>query len=148
MVGAVAADLDAQRGDLAQAAEVGLRRGRAGHVLPRPLRQHGVAEWIIEPHVDARRAADAVAGDAEARQRAQHGFFQPVHVFLDEDAAPPQVDQRVRHHLVGAVVGDLPAAVGGHHVRRGLGDEVLHRLEGGGVVRAAQETDLHLLLIK
>jgi hypothetical protein len=56
-----------------------------------------------------------VAGDAEARQRADRRLLQPVHVFLDEDAVPLQVDQRVGHHLAGAVVGHLPAAVGGHH---------------------------------
>ena len=57
--------------------------------------------------------AHAMAGDAAVGQRAQHRLLQAVHVFLDEVAAPAQVDQRIGHDLSGAVVGDLAAAVGG-----------------------------------
>jgi hypothetical protein len=48
-------------------------------------------------------------------QRADHRIFQPVHIFLDEVAQALQIQQRIGHHLTGAVVGHLAAAVGGHH---------------------------------
>ena len=53
-------------------------------------------------------AGNPVACDAEVRQRADHGLFDAVDVFLDEIARALQVDQRVGHHLTGAVEGDLP----------------------------------------
>ena len=49
------------------------------------------------------------------QQRADHGFLDAVDVFLDEVARALQVQQRVGHHLPGAVVRHLPAAVGRHH---------------------------------
>ena len=48
-------------------------------------------------------------------QRADHGFFHAVDVFLDVVARALQVDERVGHHLPRPVEGDLPAAIGGDH---------------------------------
>jgi hypothetical protein len=56
-----------------------------------------------------------VAGDAEMIQRADHRIFQPVHIFFDEVAHALQIQQRIGHHLTGAVIGHLAAAIGGHH---------------------------------
>jgi len=62
VIGAVAAHLDAQGGDLAQAAErvIGWR-GSA---------ERGVRERISEAHIDARRADHAMPRHSEVRQRA------------------------------------------------------------------------------
>jgi hypothetical protein len=64
VVRAVPRDLDAQRGDLAQADERVLPRGDRG--------QHRMVEGVGQAHVDARRAAHAVAGHAHPGQGAQH----------------------------------------------------------------------------
>jgi uncharacterized protein len=56
-----------------------------------------------------------VAGDAKVIQRANHGFFHPKNVFFNKVARAPQIDQRVGHHLAGAVKSHLPAAVGLNH---------------------------------
>ena len=61
------------------------------------------------------RTRDLVAGDAEMVQRADHGFFHAVDVFLDVVARALQVDERVGDHLPRPVEGDLPAAIGGDH---------------------------------
>ncbi len=130
VVGAVARDLDAERGDLAQAGKIGAGHGCRRIGLLRALGQQGVAARIVQPHVDARRAGHPVARDAEMRERADRGLFHAVDVFLHVVAGAPQIDERIGHHLPGAVEGDLPAAVGGDH-----GDVA----RGQQVVRAARE---------
>ena len=56
-----------------------------------------------------------MAGHAEMRERANHRLFEPVHIFLDVATRALQVHHRIGHHLPGAVVSDLPAAVALHH---------------------------------
>ena len=68
--------LDAERGDLAEAAE------RIARVGQRPGKRR-VAERIVEPHVDAGRAGHAVAGDAVALEHLQQRCFEAEHVLLD-----------------------------------------------------------------
>src|SRR5512147_2754066 len=59
VVGAVPRDLDAQRGDLAQALE---------RIAPRPGARR-MAVWIGELDVDARRPGNPLSGDAKALER-------------------------------------------------------------------------------
>ena len=73
-----------------------------------------MAEGVVQAHVDAWRASDAVACDAVFAQRVDQRGFDAEDVFLDVDRQPPQVHQRIGHHLPRAVVGDLAAAVGAH----------------------------------
>ena len=105
MVGAVAADLDAQGGDLAKAVE-------GVFALRHPA---GVRKRVGQPDVDAGRTRHTVAGYAHRSQRLQHRLFQPVDVLFHVVASPLQVHQRVGHHLAWAVVSHLPATVGGGH---------------------------------
>ena len=98
-----------------------------------------MAEGVIQPHVHARRARHAVAGDAEVRQRADHRLLQPVHVFLDEVAARLQVDQRIRYHLPRPVVSHLPAAIRGHH------RDVARHQHMLGLARQAEREDWRML---
>ena len=107
VIGPMPAHLDADRGDLGEPCE---RLGAGARRL-----QHGVAERIVEPDVDAGLAAHAMAGDAVGLERLQERLLEPEHVFLDVDAEPAQVDQRIGDDLAGAVVRDLAAAVGVHH---------------------------------
>ena len=128
VVSAMPADLDAKRGDFAEAAKrvVRLRWPAQGSVRKR----------IVPPHVDARRAGHAMTCHAKVRQRANNGFFQPVDVLLDVVASAFQVHQRIGHDLAGAVVGDLAAAVGRHH------RDVARREQVPGLTRQAlRETD-------
>ncbi|MNV79112.1 hypothetical protein D3C71_1726460 [compost metagenome] len=74
-----------------------------------------MAVWVIQPDVDARRTAHAVACHSKVRQCADHRLFHAVDVLLDEVARALQVDQRVGHHLARAVIGDLSPPVGGDH---------------------------------
>ena len=103
----MAADLDAQRGDLAQAAKGVGRQARAG--------QCSVRVRVVQPHINARGAGYAVTRHAKVRQGFDHGLFNPVDIFLDVIARALQIDQRISHHLAWAVVGHLPAPVALHH---------------------------------
>ncbi len=62
----------------------------------------GVAERIGEPDIDPGLAAHAVAGDGVALERLQQRLLEPVDVFLDVDAEPAQVDQRIGDDLARA----------------------------------------------
>ncbi|ODS91985.1 MAG: hypothetical protein ABS45_09410 [Comamonas sp. SCN 65-56] len=113
----MAADLDAERSDLADIGEIRSGSRAADGSVPRPLREHGVAAWITQAHVNARRPGNAMTGDAVIAQGANHGFLKLMNVFLDTipPASAAQIDQRVSHHLTGAVVSHLPPAVGSYN---------------------------------
>ena len=113
VVGAVAADLDAQCRDFSQPGEVRHGAGTARRAFLGALGQHGVAVGVMKAHIDARCAVHAVARDAVVGQGADDGFLEAVHIFFDVVARALQVQQRVGHYLAGAVVGDLAAPVGG-----------------------------------
>ncbi|MCY1366846.1 hypothetical protein D9M69_537540 [compost metagenome] len=115
MVRAVAADLDAQRSDLAQAGEIGIDSGLAFPPFLWTLWQQRMAARVVQPHVNAGRTGHAVAGHAEVVQCADHRLFDAVDVFLDEVTGALQIDQRVGHYLARAVVSHLTTAVGFHH---------------------------------
>jgi len=117
VVAAVAVHLDAERADLAQAAERVAAGCRAG--------QRRVRERIVEPHIDAGRAGDPMSGHVPVRERADHRFFEPVGIFLDVVARALQVGQRIGHELARAVVGHLAAAVGLHHRNIARGQHML-----------------------
>ena len=74
-----------------------------------------MAGRIVQPHIDAGRAAHAVAGEPEVLQRLDHRLFDAEDVLLDEDAQAFEIHQRIGHHLTRPVVGHLPAAVALHH---------------------------------
>ncbi len=114
MIGAVAAHLDAEGGDLAEAGEADFAPSPAGGGLGWG-RDAGMPERIVQPHVNPRRAADPVPRHAEVRERAHHGLLDAIDVFLHVVAGPLQVDERIGHHLAQSVEGDLAAAVGGDH---------------------------------
>src|SRR5262249_31565592 len=61
--------------------------------------------------INAGSATYAVPGHAEVREGADYRFLDAVDVFLDVVTGAAQVDQRIGHHLAGAVVGHLPAAI-------------------------------------
>ena len=113
MIAEVSAHFDAKGGNLANVAP----RGQLGflHRLPICAQQASVRGRLIQAHINARRAAHAVAREPESAQGADHAFFQPVHIFLDEITPRPQIQQRIRHHLPRPVVGHLPTPVGLHH---------------------------------
>ena len=69
----------------------------------------------LGPDPDAGGRGIALAGDAEARERAQHDLLEQAHVAVDADAQPVQVEDRIRDQLAGAVIGDVAAAVGLTH---------------------------------
>ncbi|MPM65450.1 hypothetical protein SDC9_112346 [bioreactor metagenome] len=141
VIGAVLRDLDAQCRDFAEAGEV--LRVVLGNTLLRALGEHGVAARVIEPYIHARGMCHTVAGDAEMRQGADHGFFQAVDVFLDEIARAAQVDQRIGHDLARAMEGDLAAAVALHHGNGAGREQVIglacNALREHGVVLAQPE---------
>ncbi len=117
VVGAVAADLDAQRGDLAQPGELGV--GRRARRRCRPIAaavaapaRHG-PRGVIQSDIDPGGALHAVAGDAEMPQCADRGLFESVHVLLDKVPGALEIEQRVGHDLPRAMVGDLSTPVGG-----------------------------------
>ena len=58
-----------------------------------------MAERGVDTDVDARLAADAMAGDAVGLERLQQRLLEPEHVILDVQAEPAQVDQRVGDDL-------------------------------------------------
>jgi hypothetical protein len=66
-----------------------------------------------------------VPGDAVRLERLQQRLLEAEHVFLDVDAEPAQVDERVRDDLPGPVVSHLAAAVGAHDRDRAGGEHVL-----------------------
>ena len=84
-----------------------------------------MAGRIVEAHVDARLAAHAVAADAVVLERLQHRLLEPENVFLDVDAEPAQIDQRIGDDLAGSVVGHLAAAVAAHDLDRAGVEHVL-----------------------
>ena len=104
---AVSAHFHADRSDLGEAFELRLRVGGRG--------VGGMAERVVRPDVDAGLAAHPMAGDAVALQRLEQRLLEPEHVFLDVDAEPAQVDQRIGDHLPRPVVRDLAAAVARGH---------------------------------
>ena len=55
-----------------------------------------------------------MAGHAKMHQRVEHGFLDAIDIFLDEVARALEVDQRINHHLTGAVKRHLAAPVGLH----------------------------------
>jgi uncharacterized protein YcfJ len=57
-------------------------------------------------------------------QQVDHRLLHAAHQLADAVAAPPEVDQHVGHHLPGAVVGDLAAAVDGHDRNVGNGKKM------------------------
>ena len=109
----MAADLDAQRSDLADIGEIRNGSSAADGAVLRALRQHGVAGWIAQAHVNAWRPRNAVAGDAVLSQGADHCLLKLMNVFLDAitPASASQINQRISHRLTRAVVGDLAPAV-------------------------------------
>ncbi len=107
VVSAVAADLDAQRAILPRPVKSGSALGRQRAAAGAGAAGRGCG--VVQPHVDAGCARHAVAGDADMRQRADHGFLDAVDVFLDVVAGALQVHQRVATTWPGAVVGDLAA---------------------------------------
>ena len=100
MVAAVAADLQAQGGDLVERARIG--------TADIHTRRTGLAYRLLiirGQHIDHRRL---------------DGTDQLAHL----DVAAPQIDQQVDHHLTRTVIGHLAAAVGLHDRDVGLTQQV------------------------
>lgn len=139
MVRAVAADFDAQCRDLAKPREVG---GLVA-VFLWALWQRGVAVWGVEANINAWCPRNAMPCHAKVQQRANEGFFHTVYVLFHVIASALQVHQRISHHLAWAVVGHLPAAVGGYHGNVARGQQVVglpcQALREGGWVFADPE---------
>jgi len=125
VVCAVPAHLDAQRGDLAQAGEVGIGRGRTRLALLRPLRQHGMAAGVVQPDVNAWRTRHAVTRHAKPAEGANHRLLDPVHILFHVVARPLQVNQRIRHHLARPVIRHLPTPIGLHHRNTPRGQQMV-----------------------
>jgi hypothetical protein len=61
--------------------------------------------------VHAGRAVLAAGVEAVVGDAVDEGLFEQVHHLAHLEAAAVEVEQQVAHHLAGAVVGDLAAAV-------------------------------------
>src|SRR5690606_21445637 len=62
-------------------------------------------------HVDARRARAALRMDTPNGQGVDDRLFDAANVLAHADAQAPEVEQRIRDQLAGAVIGHLAAAV-------------------------------------
>ncbi len=72
-------------------------------------------DFLARREVDARRTGVAHPFDAPTRQGADHRLLDALHGFAHHPAAAANVEQQIDHRLTGAVIGDLPAAIGLHH---------------------------------
>jgi len=57
----------------------------------------------------------AGAARGASAQEIDHRLFEQAHEGFDLQPAACEIDQRIEHHLAGAVVGDLATTVGSNH---------------------------------